>query len=260
MRLLFIGDLVGSGGRKLLKEKLPDLKQRFQVDVCIANAENAAAGLGLTAPIVREIKAAGVDLISMGNHTWARHDFLESIDSIKHIARPANVPAAWPGVGHAVLKHDAGTVLLINLLGRVFMDPVDDPFAAADRLLDELKAQYKTRLTVIDFHAETTAEKNAMARYLNGRVTLLAGTHTHVQTADEQILDRGTAFITDVGMTGPVQGVIGMDEATSLRRFVDRLPAQYRVAKGECALCAVLVEANPENGQAVSIERIRIDE
>jgi 2',3'-cyclic-nucleotide 2'-phosphodiesterase len=260
LHILFVGDLVGSGGRKILKAKLPELKKKYQVDVCIANAENAAAGLGLTAALAREISEYGVDVLTMGNHTWSKYELLHSADSIGNLVRPANMPKAWPGRGYTVLEHPVGRILVINLLGRIFMEPADDPFAVADQLLTQVKAEAKIKLSVIDFHAEATSEKNAMARFLDGRVTLLAGTHTHVQTADEQISDRGTAFITDVGMTGPIDGVIGMEIESSLRRFVDRLPAQYEVARGRNALCGVVVEADPATGRALTIERIRIEE
>jgi 2',3'-cyclic-nucleotide 2'-phosphodiesterase len=260
LRILFIGDLVGSAGRKLLKAKLPEIKKQRRVDICIANAENAAAGLGLTASLAREITECGVDIMTLGNHSWSKYELLQSADDIRNLVRPANVPAAWPGRGYLVFDHPAGKLLVINLLGRIFMEPADDPFAYADRLLAQLKEEHPVKLTVIDFHAEATSEKNAMAWYLDGRVTLLAGTHTHVQTADQRVSARGTAFITDVGMTGPIDSVIGMEVESSLRRFVDRLPAQYEVARGRCALCAVLVEADPATGRAQSIERIRIED
>ncbi len=260
MNILMVGDLVGSGGRRILKARLPDLKRTWQIDVCIANAENAAAGLGITAGLAREIQSAGVDILTLGNHSWSKFEFLQSVDEIHHLVRPANVPAAWPGRGFTVFSHSAGRLAVINLLGRVFMEPADDPFAAADRLLDQVKSEAGATLTMIDFHAEATSEKQAMACYLDGRVTLLAGTHTHVQTADARVSDRGTAFITDVGMTGPTNGVIGMEKESSLRRFVDRLPAPYAVAHGPSALCAVVVAADPATGRATRIERIRIDE
>lgn len=260
MRILFIGDLVGSGGRKILKARLNDLKKTYRSDICIANAENAAAGLGLTAQLARELLSGGVDIITLGNHCWSKHEFLGSIDDYSQVVRPANVPASWPGRGYTVFEHPAGKLLVINLLGRVYMDPADDPFAVSDQLVTRLKEEHGTRLTLVDFHAEATAEKAALAWHLNGRVTAVIGTHTHVQTADERILDRGTAFISDVGMTGPVDGIIGMERESSLRRFVDRLPAPYAVAQGPNALCAVLIEADPSTGRALLIERIRIDE
>lgn len=260
MNILFIGDIVGSGGRKIVKHKLPELKSRYNVDLVIANAENAAAGLGLTSGLAREILQYGVDLLTLGNHSWAKHELLRTADDIGELIRPANVPAGWPGQSFAIFRHKQGNVLVINLLGRVFMDQADDPFAAADTMLDNMRHKLGIKMTVIDFHAEATSEKNAMAWHVDGRVSLLVGTHTHIQTADEHILDRGTAFITDVGMTGPVDGVIGMDRKSSLRRFVSRLPAPYEVARGRCALCAVVAAVDPQTGRAVNIERIRVDE
>jgi len=260
LRILFIGDLVGSGGRKILKNRLTDLKKTYRVDICVANAENAAAGLGLTASLARDIHACGVDIMTMGNHCWSKHEFLNSIDEFKNLVRPANMPAAWPGRDYTVFEHAKGRLAVINLLGRVYMDPADDPFATADRLVTRLKDEYKTKMVLVDFHAEASAEKTAMGWFLDGRVSAVVGTHTHVQTADERILDRGTAYITDVGMTGPADGIIGMERKSSLRRFVDRLPSPYEVAQGRNALCAVMVEIDPDTGQSVRIERIRVDE
>ena len=260
MRILFIGDLVGSGGRKLLKAKLPGLKKQGAVDVCIANAENAAAGLGLTDSLARDIFASGVDVITLGNHCWAKHEFLYAADDFPQLLRPANVPAAWPGQGSTIFSCPAGRLIVINVIGRVYMEPAGDPFTTASSLLEQLKEQHQTRLSLIDFHAEATAEKCAMAWYLDGRATAVVGTHTHVQTADERILERGTAFISDVGMTGPADGIIGMERESSMRRLIDRLPSKYAVADGRCSLCAVLIAADPATGRALSIERIRVDE
>lgn len=259
MNILFIGDLVGSDGRRILRETLPDLKKTRDVDLCIANVENAAAGLGLTSKLAREISSYGVDLMTLGNHSWARAELLDKIDQIDNLIRPANGPASWPGRGFVVYSHPMGKILVINLLGRIFMNPVDDPFAAVDQILEKHKTQ-NTPLILVDFHAEATSEKNAMGWYLDGRVTAMVGTHTHVQTADACILDHGTAYISDVGMTGPVKSIIGMDKAASFRRIIDHLPSRYRVAQGSSALCAVLIQADPATGKAVSIERIRIEE
>lgn len=260
MRILFIGDLVGSGGRNLLKTLLPDLKKQYQIDLCLANVENAAAGMGITASMAHDILSFGVDVMTLGNHSWARAELIQSIDQIDRLIRPANGPAVWPGRGHLVLNSPEGRILILNLLGRVFMDPVDDPFVTADRILDHWKRPGEPGLAIVDFHAEATSEKVAMGLYLDGRVALVAGTHTHVQTADERILEQGTAYITDVGMTGPVNGVIGMDKEASLRRFVDHLPSRYQVAKGPSALCAIIVEADPATGLAEGIRRIRVEE
>ena len=260
MHILFIGDIVGSGGRKLLKAKLPDIKKQYQIDFCVANAENTAAGLGLTGTLAKEITACGVDIMTLGNHSWARQELLESIDSIPNLIRPANGPAAWPGRGHILVRHPLGQILVVNMLGRVFMDPVNDPFVTIDQILGDAGIRSESRIVVVDFHGEATSEKNAFAWHVDGRVTLVAGTHTHVQTADERILERGTAFITDVGMTGPTDGVIGMERETSLRRFIDHLPAHYELARGPSAICAIVVDADPTTGRARRIERVRIEE
>lgn len=260
MHILFIGDIVGSGGRKLLKTKLPDIKKQYQIDFCVANAENTAAGLGLTGTLAKEITACGVDVMTLGNHSWARQELLESIDSIPNLIRPANGPPAWPGRGHILVRHPLGQILVVNMLGRVFMDPVNDPFVTIDQILGDAGIRGESRIVVVDFHGEATSEKNAFAWHVDGRVTLVAGTHTHVQTADERILERGTAFITDVGMTGPTDGVIGMERETSLRRFVDHLPAHYELARGPSAICAIVIDADPATGRARRIERVRIEE
>jgi len=260
LNLLFIGDLVGISGRHLLRDVLPDLRHDNQIDFCIVNAENAAAGMGLTDKLAIEINNYGVDLITLGNHSWARADFLNQIDQLPFVIRPANGPEAWPGKGFRIIQHPITPILVINLLGRIFMSVVDDPFKTADTIINRFRSHYKKGLVIVDFHAEATSEKNAMGWYLDGRATLVAGTHTHVQTADERLLNQKTAYITDVGMTGPVNGVIGMDRTTSLRRLVDHLPSRYQLADGPTALCGVIVEADPETGRARSIRRIRIEE
>ena len=255
-----IGDVVGSIGRRLLKDKLPDLKKKYSINLCVANGENAAAGLGLTPRLAQEMLGMGVDLITLGNHTWSRREMLERIDTLPKVIRPANGPSSWPGVGHRVCNTTLGSVLVINLMGRIFMQPLEDPFRTADQLIATAREQTKLAAVLVDFHAEATAEKMAMGYYLDGRVTLVAGTHTHVQTADERILPRGTAYITDVGMTGPVEGVIGMDPESSLRRLVDHLPAPYEAATGRGQFSAVVIQADPQTGKALAIERILIYE
>lgn len=260
MRLLFIGDIVGSPGRRFLADCLPDLQRHFQYDVCLANVENAAAGKGLTSSLAHRLHETGVHLMTLGNHAFARSELLDTINSLPFVVRPFNVPPAWPGRDHAVHVTPAGSLIVVSLLGRVFMDPAGDPFAPTLPFLEGLMAQYGTRLAVVDFHGEATAEKIAFAAYMDGHCTLVAGTHTHVQTADERIMTGGTAAITDVGMTGPAHGVIGMERDSSLRRFVDRLPAPYEVASGPVQLNAVFVEADPVSGLAAHIERIQITE
>jgi hypothetical protein len=257
---MMIGDVVGSIGRRLLKDRLPDLKKKYTVNLCVANGENAAAGLGLTPRLAQEMLGMGVDVITLGNHTWSRREMVDRIDTLPRVIRPANGPSTWPGVGHLMFKTSLGPVLVINLMGRIFMQPLDDPFRTADQLIAAAREQTRPAAILVDFHAEATAEKMAMGHYLDGRVTLVAGTHTHVQTADERILPRGTAYITDVGMTGPVEGVIGMDSASSLRRLVDHLPAPYEAATGRGQFSAVVVQADPQTGKALAIERILIYE
>ena len=260
LQILMIGDIVGSSGRKFLSEQLPSIKKKYSVDFCIANGENAAAGLGLTPRLANEIGEFGVDLITLGNHAWSRREMVERIDTLSHVIRPANGPDSWPGQGWKAITTPLGTVVVINLLGRIFMDPIHDPFTTADRILETIKSNLKPAAIVVDFHAEATAEKMAMAHYLNGQVSLVVGTHTHVQTADEQILNGGTGYITDVGMTGPFEGIIGMDPASSLRRLVHHLPAPYEAANGRGQLSAVLVTTAPSSIKCQKIERILIRE
>lgn len=256
MNILMIGDLVGVSGRHLLRDNLSAIKNRYNVDICIANGENAAAGLGLSTVLAQEIFDYGVDAITMGNHTWSKRDLINGINDFDNIVRPANGPASWPGKGYTVIRHKLGNVVVVNLLGRVFMDAHNDPFQMILPLLDDLKKKFRTRLAIVDFHAEATSEKMAMGWFLDGHATLVAGTHTHVQTADERLLENGTAYITDIGMTGPIDGIIGMDRQSSLRRFVERLPAPYEAARGRSKLQAVLVSAEEASGQARSILRI----
>ena len=260
MRLLFIGDIVGASGRRFLTDRLPDLHRHFQYDVCLANAENAAAGKGLTSNLAHKLHDAGIDIMTLGNHAFARQELLSTIDSLPYVVRPANVPEAWPGRDHAIVQTPAGTVIVTSLLGRVFMDPVNDPFGPSIPFCENLMTRYQSRLLIVDFHAEATSEKMAFAHFMDGHCTLAVGTHTHVQTADERILPGGTATITDVGMTGPADGVIGMETRSSLRRFVDHLPSPYEVSEGPSQLNAIFVEADPASGRATHIERIRIIE
>lgn len=255
--ILFIGDIVGNPGRKILKERLPALLSEHPVDLVIANGENTAGGLGINAVIAKELFAMGIDVLTLGNHAWSKREVFNFIESEPRLIRPANVSPMWPGAGIWRSGRMPG-VLVVNLIGQVFMDPADSPFHFLDERLDAWKKESGCRIVVVDFHAEATAEKAALARYMDGRVTLIVGTHTHVQTADEMILERGTAFITDVGMTGPVDGIIGMETASSLRRFVERLPSPFEVATGRAMINAVRVEADPATGRALSIERIRL--
>jgi len=261
LNILFVGDIVGQPGRRILKDKLRDLRRHYAADVCIANAENAAAGFGLTNPIAGDLFSYGVDIITMGNHTFSRADLFRFIDSEKRIVRPANVSSAWPGSDYAVYDAgDKGKLLVLNFLGRVGMDPCDSPYKAADRLLETYKTALDTHMVLVDFHAEATSEKQAMGYYLDGRVSLVIGTHTHVQTADEKILDCGTGHISDVGMTGAVKSVLGMDVDVSLRRLVDQLPAVYEPAGGKAMINGAFASLDPDTGRCLKIERIQVFE
>ncbi|NLM72497.1 MAG: TIGR00282 family metallophosphoesterase [Clostridiaceae bacterium] len=255
MKILFVGDIFGEIGRETLKSKLAELKELYNPDFCIANGENAAGGKGITYNTAQDIFESGIDVITMGNHTWSRKEILNIIDSGIKIVRPANYPKGVPGKGKIVIEKNGVRLAIVNLLGRVYMDNnVDCPFQTIDRELNCLKGQ--ADLIFVDFHAEATSEKIAMAYYLDGRVTCVVGTHTHVQTADERILDKGTAYISDVGMTGPADGVIGVDKELILRKFTLGLPINHEIAKGRSQLNAVLITIDKENKRAVDIKRI----
>ncbi len=257
MNILFIGDIVGAPGRKAVKEILPVISQRFSPDLVIANGENAAAGLGIIWKNAEELFDYGIDIITMGNHTWSKSEIYDFIDDEKRIIRPLNVSDRWPGQGVAVVSVNSIKVAVIDLIGRVSMIPSDCPFDAADGVLEELRSGDDPAVIVVDFHAEATSEKNALARYLDGRISLFAGTHTHVQTADECILPKGTGYITDVGMTGPTESVIGMEINSSIRRFTYKLPVPYRVADGPYIFSAVIASVDEKTGKTLRITRIR---
>lgn len=256
MRVLFIGDIIGKSGRNVLREHLKELKKEYDVDVCIANGENTAGGIGVTCVIAQELYGFGVDIITTGNHVYAKKEVFNFIDTDKKIVRPANYPEGAPGQGSVIVDNAKGKLGVINLMGRIYMDPCDCPFKAADKEIEELKKQ--TRMVFVDFHAEATSEKAALAWYLDGRVSCVIGTHTHVQTADERILNFGTAFITDAGMTGPSDGIIGVDKDISIRRFISCIPEHYEVAKGIAQLNGVVIDIDENTGKANKIQRIDI--
>ena len=257
MKVLFLGDIVGQPGRRILKNQLKNIRKEHEIDVCVANAENAAAGFGITKTIADDLFASGVDLITMGNHTFARSDAFRFIESEKKIVRPANISPSWPGFDYAVFDgEEKGRLLVLNLMGRVGMQPCESPFSAADHLLAEWKEKLKTKMVLLDFHAEATSEKVAMGYYLDGRVSLCLGTHTHVRTADERILERGTGVISDVGMTGPRDGILGMDREVSFRRLVTQLPGVYEVSSGISMINGIKSQLDPVSGRCLSIERI----
>jgi 2',3'-cyclic-nucleotide 2'-phosphodiesterase len=258
MRILFIGDIFGQPGRRMVKETLPKLVEEYSPDLILANGENAAAGFGITPPLVEELLDLGIAVLTSGNHIWDKKEivpyFAEHADG--RLLRPANYPAAAPGHGLYVGKTSSGTgYAVLNLQGRVFMPSIDCPFRTADTLLERIPPEVKIR--IVDMHAEATSEKLAMGWYLDGRVTAVLGTHTHVPTADETVLAGGTAYLTDLGMTGPYDSVIGVEKQAVIQKFLNQLPARFDVAKGDVRLCAALIEASPETGRALAIQRIQ---
>lgn len=248
MLILAIGDIIGRPGRKAVSQLLPGLRRQYGLDMVIANGENAAGGVGLTPETARELLSSGVDVITSGNHIWAQKEIIPDLDSEMPILRPLNYPPGVPGRGYIA----RGAVAVVNLLGRTFIGDFDCPFRAMDQLLAELEQ----RVVIVDFHAEATSEKVAMGRYLDGRVSAVLGTHTHVGTIDTRILPQGTAYVTDIGMCGPVDSVIGDDAEEVIKRFLTAMPHRLSVGKGKTALNAVMVEIDEDTGKALSIERI----
>jgi len=245
-----IGDIVGRPGRQAVKELLPGLRQQYGFSLVIANAENVAGGLGLTSTTAEELLSAGVDVLTSGNHIWAQKEIIPHLDGEMPILRPLNYPPGVPGKGYIVNRQ----AMVVNLIGRTFMGDLDCPFRAIDQLLTEVKP--KPPVIIVDFHAEATSEKVAMGRYLDGRVSAVLGTHTHVGTTDTQLLPQGTAYVTDIGMTGPIDSVIGMETEVVIQRFLTGIPHRMSVAKGKTMFNAVLVRVDKESGRAISIDRI----
>lgn len=270
MRILFVGDIFGRPGRTIVQERVPDLIRERNIDLAIANAENAAGGFGLTPTIAEELFDLGFDALTTGNHIWDKKEIIEYFNnaaknpgSLAHkIVRPANYPAGTPGWGwyegqtHGGRAFSGVPFAVINLQGRVFMANNDDPFRKADEILSQIKA----KVVLVDIHAEATSEKVALAWYLEGRVTAVLGTHTHIPTADERVLPGGTAAQTDVGMTGPYASVIGVQKDLIVQRFLSNMPGKFEPATDDVRLCAVIIECNPETGRAKSIERLMIHE
>ncbi len=257
MRILFIGDIVGRPGRRAVFAKLSQLVADEEIDLAIANCENAAAGYGTTIQIAEQLLDAGIHVLTSGNHIWDKREILPYLDREPRMLRPANYPDA-PGSGLYVGHTDAAVpYAVLNLQGRVYLPQIDCPFRCAERLLADLDPEILVRF--VDFHAEVTSEKTAFGVYLDGRVSVVAGTHTHVPTADERVLPGGSAYITDVGMTGPVHSVIGMDSRASLGRFLTALPARFQPASGPVRLNAVVVEVDERTGRALSIRRLAED-
>jgi metallophosphoesterase (TIGR00282 family) len=251
LRILAIGDIIGKPGRKAVKEILPGLCDEYNIDLVVGNGENAAGGVGLTPNTAEELFDSGIDVITTGNHIWAYNEIIPYLDSELAILRPLNYPPMNPGRGY-LLKNN---VLIINLVGRVFMGHVDCPFRAMDQLLAEF--EHKSIPIIVDFHAEATSEKVAMGRYLDGRVSAVLGTHTHVGTTDAHILPGGTAYVTDIGMVGPIDSVIGDDPDSVINRFLTQIPSRLSVGKGKVSFDAILVEVDEKTGKAVDIKRIK---
>ncbi|GGD67711.1 TIGR00282 family metallophosphoesterase [Paenibacillus nasutitermitis] len=258
MNVLFIGDIVGSVGRTAVKKILPALKSKYNPHIIIANGENAAAGRGITAAIVKELLEAGVHGITMGNHTWDNKDIFEWIDDQPRIVRPANFSEEAPGRGAAIIKANGKELAIVNLQGRTFLPPIDCPFRKADELVDQIRTE--TKCILVDFHAEATSEKIAMGWYLDGRASFVVGTHTHVQTNDDTILPGGTAYLTDVGMVGSKEGVLGMEREAVLYKFRTQMPTRFIVDEGDWHFHAALIDIDETTGQAKRIQKIRMTE
>ena len=257
LTILCIGDVFGEPGRRALAYFLPRLRAEFQVDLVIANVENAAAGFGVTPALARGFLDGGVDVMTSGNHIWDRREIIEYMVKENLLLRPANYPAGTPGVGSVTVKAGAHQVAVLNLQGRVFMPTTDCPFVKADEEVARLRAG--TPIIVVDMHAEATSEKQAMGWYLDGRVSAVVGTHSHVQTADERVLPGGTAYVTDLGISGPIDSVIGVRKELAIERFLTGMPNRFEPAKGRIRLQGVVIRIDPESGRGTEIERVQRD-
>lgn len=259
MKILFIGDVVGSPGRNMIKDYLPRLKEKYRPSMTIINGENAAAGKGITEKIYKNFLSWGAQVITLGNHAFNKRDIFEFIEDAKYLIRPANFPMNNPGKGLVFININGTEVAVINLQGRTFMPAIDDPFLKVDELIEV--AKQRTNIIFIDFHAEATSEKQALAWYVDGRVSAVVGTHTHTQTADERILPEGTGYITDVGMTGPYNGILGVERDAVINRFKTSLPVRFEVVKDEqTQLNGFVVTIDDKTGKSTKVERILINE
>lgn len=257
MKLLFIGDIVGKTGRSAVKALLPNLTDKYKIDLVVANGENVAGGFGLTEALVSDLFKMGVHVITTGNHVWDKKDFVNFISKENRVLRPFNFPPGAPGYGSIVYTLPGGQkIAVLNMSGRVFMNTLDCPFRTAKSEIQNLSKE--TNIIIVDFHAEATSEKIAFGYFVDGKVSCVIGTHTHVQTADEKILPNGTAYITDVGMTGPANSCIGIDVNQIIQRFLTAMPAKFETAQGEGILSAAVVEINNDTGKATGIQRLQI--
>ncbi|MHA6529177.1 TIGR00282 family metallophosphoesterase [Paenibacillus sp. BAC0078] len=258
MKVLFIGDICGNTGRKALREMLPSLKNKYQPHIIIANGENAAAGRGITSAIANEFFNWGVHGITMGNHTWDNKDIFEFIDDEPRLIRPANFPPGTPGRGYTVIKANGKQLAIVNLQGRTFLPAIDDPFRMGEEIVQELRQ--KTKCILVDFHAEATSEKIAMGYFMDGLASIVVGTHTHVQSNDEVILPGGTAYLTDAGMVGSREGILGMEKDAVIYKFTTQLPARFVVDEGKWQLNGLFVELDEATGKATRMEKVRLRE
>lgn len=257
MKVLFIGDIVGKTGRNATKSLLPAIVNRYKIDLVIANGENAAGGFGITDKIASEIFSHGVHIITTGNHVWDKKEFIPQISKEDRVLRPINYPPGVPGYGSLLYSlHSGIKVGVINISGRVFMSHIDCPFRTGKDEVEKLRST--TKMIIIDFHAEATSEKIAFGYYMDGKVSAVIGTHTHVQTADEKILSGGTAYITDVGMTGPYDSVIGIEKEQIIERFLTNMPMRFETAKGEGIFSAVVIEIDEETGKSSALQRLQL--
>lgn len=255
MKILFIGDIVGRPGRNYARRVLSEMRSKQTYDITIANAENAAGGNGLTEEVCKELFGMGINVLTLGNHAWDKKEIFQFIDGEPNIARPINYPRGVPGLGMVLAHTEKGPVAVINACGRVFNPTLlECPFRAVEEAVESIRG--KTKHIIVDFHAEATSEKVAMGWFLDGKVSAVLGTHTHVQTADDKILPNGTGYITDAGMTGPMESVIGISRELVLKRFLTQLPVRFEVARGACQFCGVEVETDDHSGLSVAINRI----
>jgi metallophosphoesterase (TIGR00282 family) len=255
LHVLFLGDIMGKPGREAVKRFLKSIQLEYEIDVTIANAENAAAGKGLTKEVAEELYANGIQFLTMGNHVWDQRDIMNFIDREPRLIRPANYPVGTPGQGYGFLRASGIKIGVINLSGRVYLSPLDDPFSSAIRCINQIKQE--TPNIIVDFHAEATSEKVAMGWFLDGLVSAVVGTHTHIQTADARLLSQGTAFITDVGMTGPRDSVLGIKKEIIINRFLTHLPAKFEVASGPIQINGVIIDIDEKSGKARQIQSIQ---
>jgi metallophosphoesterase (TIGR00282 family) len=251
LKILVMGDVIGKPGREAVKEILPRLRDEYGITLAIANGENAAGGIGLTPGTAQELFDSGIDVITTGNHVWAHHEVIPYLDSAAAVIRPLNYPPMTPGRGYWIKDN----IMVVNIIGRTFVGDFDCPFRAMDKLLGELDK--KPAVIIVDFHAEATSEKVAMGRYLDGRVSAVLGTHTHVGTIDACILPKGTAYVTEIGMVGPINSVIGVEVSDVIDRFLTQIPKRFSVAKGQVSFDAIVVEVTDDSGKAIDIKRVR---